>query len=107
MRIYLSGPMTGIEDLNRVEFAKYEKLLSSHGHEVINPHKVGESIAKIEDGAEISYNTYMRHDIRELAICDIVALLPGYWNSKGCSIEIKVADLLHIQVKLVQEILWI
>lgn len=40
MRIYLSGPMTGLSDLNRPAFDAAEKRLTAEGHFVINPHRL-------------------------------------------------------------------
>lgn len=37
MRIYLAGPMTGIENYNRHTFAEKAELLQSKGYEVYNP----------------------------------------------------------------------
>ena len=37
MKIYLSGPMTGIPDLNRPEFNRVAALLRKRGHHVFNP----------------------------------------------------------------------
>lgn len=37
MRIYLSGPMRGIPDLNYPAFDAAAERISSLGHEVINP----------------------------------------------------------------------
>lgn len=38
MRIYISGPMTGIENLNSIGFYSAEYRLHKAGHFVINPH---------------------------------------------------------------------
>ena len=37
MKIYISGPMTGIEDLNRAAFKKTQDILEAMGHEAFNP----------------------------------------------------------------------
>ena len=37
MRIYISGPMTGIPNFNRSAFKEAEIVLTAMGHEVFNP----------------------------------------------------------------------
>lgn len=47
-RIYLSGPMTNIPDLNRPAFAAAEKRLTAGGNFVINPHRISELFGTAE-----------------------------------------------------------
>lgn len=89
MKIYLSGPMTGIENNNFETFAAAAKDLREEGHEVINP---AEQINKS------SWTEYMRHDIAELVKCDAVAVLLGWNKSKGAKIEVYIAEALGIPV---------
>ena len=40
MRIYISGPMSGLDDDNRDEFSRMASLLQAKGHEPVNPHDI-------------------------------------------------------------------
>lgn len=53
-RIYISGPMTGMEDLNREAFAAAENLLREQGNIPINPHRFPE---------QGGYQDYLQFDL--------------------------------------------
>lgn len=65
--IYLSGPMTGIPDLNFPEFRRVAAKLYERGYEVINP-------ADFEQ-PDKSWEACMRVDIVELMKADALALI--------------------------------
>ena len=92
MIIYLSGPMTDIEQLNHPEFNRVAKLLYEKGYEVVNP-------AEIEQ-PDTSHATCMREDFKEMLNrgVDTLALLKGWENSKGARGEIFMANLLGMQI---------
>ncbi len=88
-RVYLSGPMSGIEGCNRPAFeAAYAKLKAA-GHEVVSPH---------EAPSMDSWEDYMRHDLRMLLDCEVIALLPGWMASRGAQLEYRVASDLGFDV---------
>lgn len=89
MRIYLSGPMTGIADNNFPEFHKWAETLRSTGYEVVSP-------AEIQEAG--TWELCLRADLRELCTCDAIALMPGWENSKGANLELHVAHRLGMQV---------
>lgn len=91
MRLYLAGPMTGIEDYNFPAFNAAAKLLRDVSFQVINPAEHG-----IVPGAE--WADYMRYDIAKLVTCRTIALLPGWEKSKGASWEVEIAQRLGMQV---------
>ena len=78
MKIYIAGPMTGLPDYNRPEFNKLAKKFKGLGYVVLNP-------AVLPDGLE--YREYMAITLKMVEVCDIVALLPGWENSKGAQLE--------------------
>lgn len=87
-RIYISGPMTGIENHNREEFQKYEDLIRSKGfRNVINPHKIHSEYQT----KNFTWEQFLRSDIKVLMDCDLVVLIPGWENSKGAQLENHVA----------------
>jgi hypothetical protein len=89
--IYLSGPITGIEGYNKIEFENYEKHFSSQGYHVINPHKLTEGI----DTTSWTWEMFMTIDIPFLLLCAEVVVLPGWQNSKGARLEISNAFFLN------------
>lgn len=87
--IYLSGPMTGLPDYNYPAFEVAAKRLREMGNIVKSP-------AELEQ--EETHEDYMRKCVQELALCDVIALLPGWEDSKGARGEIFIADLLGMQI---------
>lgn len=85
MKVYLSGPMTGLPDYNKPAFFRAAAELRCYGHEVINPAE-HESLAKGTAWAD-----YIRKDLVLLAQCDAIALLPGWQNSRGARLEVYIA----------------
>ncbi|MFP5498068.1 MAG: DUF4406 domain-containing protein [Gammaproteobacteria bacterium] len=84
MRIYLSGPMTGLPDLNFAAFHAMTTNLRAGGHTVTNPAEIN------PDGG--TWNDCMRRDIAALMDCDTVATLPGWEHSKGARLEVPISE---------------
>lgn len=95
MKVYISGPMTGIKDFNRPNFEIAEKELSAHGFAVYNP---GRLILPEEFNSE----DLMKIDLAALSCCDAIYLLHGWSNSKGCNIECWQAE--KIGMKYIERI---
>jgi hypothetical protein len=89
-RIYLSGPMTGMPELNFPAFHAMTTQLRAAGHTVTNPAELN------PHGG--SWNECMRRDIAALMECDTVALLPGWHTSKGARLEAHIAERLGMAV---------
>lgn len=89
MKLYLSGPMTGLPEHNFPAFNDYAKRLRALGHQVINP-------------AELppcgSYEDYLRMDIEAILSVEAIAVLPGWEESTGCYYETTVATAIGIPV---------
>lgn len=94
MRIYISGPMTGLPDLNFPAFNNAAEQLRSLGHEVFNPAEKQE-----ENNPDMTWLDYMRLDIKILMDCDAVAYLPGSEKSRGAKIEMELARALGLPVQ--------
>lgn len=94
--VYISGPMTGIKNLNREAFEKAERLLRESGHFPINPHRFPE---------QKSYEDYLTIDLEVIAmVADAVALLPGWETSPGSKKELKTALDLGLEIMLLKEV---
>lgn len=90
--IYISGPMTGIENLNRDMFDEAESLLRECGENPINPHNFPE---------QKSYEDYLLLDLEMIAMAaDAIAMLPGWERSPGAKKELKTAIELGLEVIL-------
>ena len=87
MRVYISGEITG-KDKEEVflKFAKSEELLRRNGYEISNPWKIGKKLQDLADH-EVTYEEYMKADLRELKRCDLIYFIPNWCNSTGCEIE--------------------
>jgi len=102
MIAYISGPMTGIKYYNFPEFNDVEFFLKKKGFEIINPVDITlkvlkkfipnlflnpedyDGIEKIcQQHPEISYETFLEEDLKEIEKCHCIIMLSGWKNSKG------------------------
>lgn len=97
MRLYVAGPMTGINDPYRTEFRRVERELRDLGYDVLNPARIDELYN--QSGAPRSWDWYMRHAITMLVACKGVATLPGWMNSRGATLEVDIANRLNMGVR--------
>lgn len=88
MRIYLSGPITGVKDYRR-NFREAAGSVASRGHTVFNP-------ADLFGG--MTLKEIMRWDLLCLTDCDAVCMLPGWSNSGGAKIEHDLAVYLGMEI---------
>jgi len=90
--IYISGPMTGKENLNREAFKNAAVALVSQGWNVVNPHDVS-------PGKENpAYNDYMKADLKAMLDCEALYMLDGWVDSKGANIEHDLASQLGFEI---------
>ena len=95
-RAYLSGPMTGMPDLNFPAFHAAAADLRSRGVDVVNPAEINTDIGK-------SWKACLRADVAALCDCDAIVLLPGWERSNGAQLELHVAHRLGIEVEFYVE----
>ena len=101
--IYISGPITGIENCEE-NFGNAQEFLTSEGYYVLNPmlicppnkllfnHKREEALGRGK------WNYYMRESIKSLATTDKIYMLRGWSGSKGAQLERTIAKALDIPV---------
>lgn len=89
-KIYISGPMAGLPDLNYPAFHDVANHLKQQGYEPLNPADIG-----VREGWE--WSDYMRYAIRMLTEADRIYMLEGWWNSKGARAEKQLAEQLGIK----------
>ncbi|TCK39665.1 uncharacterized protein DUF4406 [Paraburkholderia sp. BL8N3] len=91
MKIYVSGPMTGLPDLNKPAFNAEAARLRAEGHEVVNP-------AEVDLGPDAEWLDYMKVDIALMCPCDMIFMLPGWEKSEGARMERRIAMDLKLRV---------
>jgi len=98
MRLYIAGPMTGIEDYNFPIFDWAKEIVNGQGHDAVSPADINRQLGMVKeiDGHIVTRETCLRLDIKELAACDGVAFLPGWETSEGAQAERLVAERLGL-----------
>lgn len=89
-KIYISGPMTNMLNLNFPLFHSTAASLRAAGHSVINPAELNPDPG--------TWSECMRRDIKALMDCDTVATLPGWNDSRGASLEVHIGRELGMTV---------
>ncbi len=92
---YISYPMTGYANYNiEAEKEAFDKLRFQY--QIFTPSKLKQYIDKTIQNPE--YKHYLGNDINALSKCDIMFVLDGWQNSKGCLIEINFCHQTGIPV---------
>lgn len=110
-RIYIAGPIAGIEDGNRAAFAERAERLKLCLFEPVNPWDIPPDhstsvpcVGRRVDHSEIHrYGCFLREDIKVLMTCDGFTLLPGWQDSIGASTEEHVARSLGLPLIAFEE----
>lgn len=97
MKIYLAGAMTGYPELNFPLFNAEAARLRALGYTVINP-------AEINIDPAAKWGECMRADIKRLMDCTAIALLPGWEDSKGATLEHHIARSLGFVVFMASDL---
>lgn len=98
MRIYISGPISNMPDLNRAAFADAVDRLTVPGQTTFNPH----DIAPTADIGQLTnrevWQYYMRECVKELPNCQCIYMLRGWQKSEGARWEFNLAVALGLTV---------
>lgn len=98
-KLYLSGPMSNVKDLNKPLFNKRAKELRAKGYKVVNPPELDFKEPKR------TWEDCLRRDLTYVVECDAVATLPNWRKSRGALLEIYVAKALSMPVHSVEHYL--
>lgn len=93
MKLYLSGPMTGIPEKNKPEFDRCSEALRNMGHEVVVP----EPVENADPGTN-DYDSCLRQDLIDMLGCEAVITLEGWHNSRGARLEVSTAIQVGMRV---------
>lgn len=98
MKIYISGPMTGLPEYNHPLFNRVAADLRAMGYEVINPAEIvlkdipKDYVPLHEIDAKRVWEAYMKECLKLLMDANVIAYLPGWRKSKGARIEMFTAE---------------
>lgn len=91
-RVYISGPITNIENQNIGAFLDAQRRFESAGWAVINPHTFAGAVEK-------EWADYMKVDLMVMLLAvDAIAILPNWWGSVGSRVEIAVAKAFNLPI---------
>ena len=97
MKLYIAGPMTGYEDLNYPAFNAAQRILEAAGFEVLNP------VDNDPGTGDLEWIDFMRMSLVQISQCDGIALLPGWFKSRGAWLEVQLVNGLGLPIKPVEE----
>lgn len=95
MRVYISGPITGIRDYRKA-FDDAEKKLTEKGYTAVNPAK----LADILPETTTTWNEYMVISMALLNLCEGILMLPGWEESAGAKIE--RSEAIHSELQFIE-----
>jgi predicted kinase len=95
-RIYLSGPMSGLEHFNYPAFNKAAAKLRAEGHTVFNPAETG--LIQRETGGFDVRAAFAEYTAWICKDADAIALLPNWYDSHGAATEYALAKYIGLEV---------
>lgn len=98
-RIYISGKISGLSDLNVLKFSKTENwlhFLFGTDTSIVNPHTLLHLHNK-------SWENYMKEDLRHLLACNIVVVLDDWMISRGAVIEVLLANAVKMPIYFIDD----
>lgn len=101
MKVYIAGPMTGIEAENFPAFDAAAERFRAAGWTVHSPAEISRQHRAANPDREIACNSYRDFiplDISAIASCDALALLPGWEASRGVRLELHAAELFGVTI---------
>lgn len=88
--LYISGAISNAPNLNKEKFANATKKLRSLGYIVINPHEICSDIPASQ------WEDCMKICIKRLMDADIIIMLDDWQQSRGATVEFKIAQTVNI-----------
>lgn len=94
MKLYISGPMSGLPEFNYPAFHLAKEMLQARGYECVSP----ADLPILDDWEWIDY---IELDIDSVFSADGIATLDGAEGSKGARIERRIGERLEMPVETV------
>ncbi|MCR2051777.1 DUF4406 domain-containing protein [Actinomyces bowdenii] len=102
-RVYIAGPITGVQDYERVFKAAVLRLKMA-GHHPVSPTAICAWQAECQRRpGDTDWMMWMRTTAQALIQCDGVALLPGWRESRGAMVEADWAEAVGLPVRELEE----
>lgn len=98
LKVYISGPMTGLPEFNYPAFNSMAERIAAKGHIPLNPAK-----ALNGEGGH-PREAHMRADIAMVMEADAILLLPGWYKCKGSLLEVQIAAEIGLRIVELQEL---
>lgn len=106
MKVYVSGPITGVANYRKI-FADATDALVEEGYHVVNPcttlacpdstcTESATSVNPVHNGH--TWSCWLKYDLIDMLTCDAVVVLPGWLESRGAVLEVTTARAVHIPV---------
>lgn len=89
MKIFVSGPMTGIPDYNFPKFEEVEERLKVQGHDVMSMRII--VMTEFKGDLNRTHAEYMQAALKYLPLSTHLCLLNGWERSDGTKCEVAVA----------------
>ena len=93
MKVYIAGPMQGIADSNFPAFDEAKARWEAAGHHVYCPACLSRAVPWEDDP-----RMFMRLDLSCVMQADAVAVLPGWRDSSGSTVEVALAQFIGIPI---------
>lgn len=103
LKMYISGPMGGVENYNVKLFDRVAKEMEEVGFEVHNPADYAKRWMEQNgkrDMTDEEYGEAMLHSLNNLKTCDVILMLPKWQYSKGAKNELMLALVRGMEVKI-------
>lgn len=98
-KVYISGPVSGMPELNYPAFRRVEAALFERNCDVENPiNNVPPGFFNLEEDFVKLWQYQMRKAIAQLAQCDSIVMLNGWEKSKGATIELWLSNMLGLKL---------
>ena len=98
MKIFVSGPMTEIENYNIPEFNRVARMLRNKGWEVINPVDICNkyTIDKVLNDKNV-FEKMINEELELLKTCDAIYMMKGWEDSIGANREYILARKYYLK----------